>query len=158
MSEGSVRDALSLLDRATISYSKKLLKFENVQKIFGYVNKSSYIELLEIVFLGDEEKTINHYRKLYNSGVEPNTFLNDFLEILYFVKNISYIESEGTNFSLNDNDHKKIISLSKKIHSSDILLFWEFTLKTIKEITIVSNSNLLIEMFLIQLIYIKKKI
>ena len=157
MSEGSVRDALSLLDRATISYSKKLLKFENVQKIFGYVNKSSYIELLEIVFLGDEEKTINHYRKLYNSGVEPNTFLNDFLEILYFVKNISYIESEGTNFSLNDNDHKKIISLSKKIHSSDILLFWEFTLKTIKETTIVSNSNLLIEMFLIQLIYIKKK-
>ena len=148
---------MSLLDRATISYSKKLLKFENVQKIFGYVNKSSYIELLEIVFLGDEEKTINHYRKLYNSGVEPNTFLNDFLEILYFVKNISYIESEGTNFSLNDNDHKKIISLSKKIHSSDILLFWEFTLKTIKETTIVSNSNLLIEMFLIQLIYIKKK-
>ena len=157
LSEGSVRDALSLLDRATISYSKKLLKFDNVQKIFGYVNKSSYIELLEIVFLGDEEKTINHFRKLYNSGVEPNTFLNDFLEILYFVKNISYIGSEGTNFSLNDNDHKKIISLSKKIDSSDILLFWEFTLKTIKETTIVSNSNLLIEMFLIQLIYIKKK-
>jgi len=157
ISEGSVRDALSLLDRATISLSDKILTFEDVQKIFGYVDKSSYIDLLEIVFLGDEEKIINHYRKLYNSGVEPDNFLNEFLEVLYFVKNISFIESEGTNFSLNDNDHKKIISLSKQIGSSDLLLIWEFTLKTIKEITLVSNPNLLIEMFLIQLIYLKKK-
>ena len=157
ISEGSVRDALSLLDRATISFSDKILTFEDVQKIFGYVDKSSYIDLLEIVFLGDEEKMINRYRKLYNSGVEPNNFLNEFLEVLYFVKNISFIESQGTNFSLNDNDHKKIISLSKQIGSSDLLLIWEFTLKTIKEITLVSNPNLLIEMFLIQLIYLKKK-
>ena len=157
ISEGSVRDALSLLDRATISYSEKILTFEDVQKIFGYVDKSSYIDLLEIVFLGDEEKIINRYRKLYNAGVEPNNFLNEFLEVLYFVKNISFIESDGTNFSLNDNDHKKIISLSKKIGSSDLLLIWEFTLKTIKETTLVSNPNLLIEMFLIQLIYLKKK-
>jgi len=157
ISEGSVRDALSLLDRATISYSEKILTFEDVQKIFGYVDKSSYIDLLEIVFLGDEEKIINRYRKLYNAGVEPNNFLNEFLEVLYFVKNISFIESNGTNFSLNDNDHKKIISLSKKIGSSDLLLIWEFTLKTIKETTLVSNPNLLIEMFLIQLIYLKKK-
>ncbi len=157
ISEGSVRDALSLLDRATISYSEKILTFEDVQKIFGYVDKSSYIDLLEIVFLGDEEKIINRYRKLYNAGVEPNNFLNEFLEVLYFVKNISFIESDGTNFSLNDNDHKKIISLSKKIGSSDLLLIWEFTLKTIKETNLVSNPNLLIEMFLIQLIYLKKK-
>ena len=73
------------------------------------------IELLEIIFLGDEEKIIGHYRKLYNSGIEPSLFLNDFLEVLYFVKNVSYIENGGNNFSLNDNDYKKITSLSKKI-------------------------------------------
>ena len=157
ISEGSVRDALSLLDRATISNSEKNLTFENVQKIFGYADKSSYIDLLEIVLLGDEEKTINHYRNLYNTGIEPTLFLNDFLEILYFVKNISYIANEGNNFSLNDNDYKNIISLSKKIKASDLLIFWEFTLKTLKEINLVSNPNLLIEMFLIQLIYLKKK-
>ena len=78
LSEGSVRDALSLLDRAIISNNEKSLTFEDAQKIFGYVNKSSYLDLLEIVFLGNEEKIINHYRKLYNSGIEPETFLNDF--------------------------------------------------------------------------------
>ena len=157
ISEGSVRDALSLLDRATISKNENNLTFENAQKIFGYIDKSSYIDLLEIILLGDEEKIINHYRNLYNSGVEPSIFLNEFLEILYFVKNISYIENEGTNFSLNDNDYKKLISLSKKIETSGVLLFWEFTLKTLKEIKLVSNPNLLIEMFLVQLSYLKKK-
>ena len=157
LSEGSVRDALSLLDRAIISNNEKSLTFEDAQKIFGYVNKSSYLDLLEIVFLGNEEKIINHYRKLYNSGIEPETFLNDFLEILYYLKNISHIEDEGNNFTLNDSDYKKINSLSKGLDPNAILLFWEFTLKTLKEIKIVTNQNLLIEMFLIQLIYLKKK-
>ena len=94
LSEGSVRDALSLLDRAIISNNNKSLKFEDAQKIFGYVNKSSYLDLLEAIFLGNEEKIINYYRKLYNSGIEPELFLNDFLEILYYLKNISHIKNE----------------------------------------------------------------
>ena len=157
LSEGSVRDALSLLDRATISNNENSLTFEDAQEIFGYINKSSYIELLELIFLGDEEKIIDHYRKLYNSGIEPNLFLNDFLEVLYFVKNILYIENGENNFALNDSDYKKITILSKEIDSNAILLFWEFTLKTLKEINIVANPNLLVEMFLVQLTYLKKK-
>ncbi len=157
LSEGSVRDALSLLDRAIISKNENHVTFEDAQKIFGYVNRSSYIDLLEIIFSGDQEKIIDHYRKLYNSGIEPNLFLNDFLEMLYYMKNISHIENEGNSFTLNDNDHKKISSLSKQLDPNAILLFWEFTLKTLKEINIVTNPNLLIEMFLIQLTYLKKK-
>ncbi len=157
LSEGSVRDALSLLDRATISNNENSLTFEDAQKIFGYVNKNSYITLLEIILLGHENEIINHYRKLYNSGIEPILFLNDFLEILYYLKNISNIEKEGSNITLNDSDYKKITSLSKKLNSNTILLFWEFTLKTLKEINIVANPNLLIEMYLIQLTYLKKK-
>ncbi len=157
LSEGSVRDALSLLDRATIYNKENSLTFEDAQKIFGYINKSSYIELLEIIFLGDEEKIIDHYRKLYNSGIEPNLFLNDFLEVLYYLKNVSYIQNGGNNFSLNVSDYKKIASLSKEINPNAILLFWEFTLKTLKEINIVANPNLLVEMFLVQLTFLKKK-
>ena len=157
LSEGSVRDALSLLDRATISNNENSLTFEDAQKIFGYVNKSAYIDLLEIIFLGDQVKIIDRYRKLYNSGIEPNLFLNDFLEVLYYFKNISHIQNEGNNFNLNDSDYKKITSLSKKVDPNALLLFWEFTLKTLKEINIVANPNLLVEMFLVQLTYLKKK-
>ena len=157
ISEGSVRDSLSLLDRAIISNNDDRLSLENVQKIFGYVDKSSYIDLLELIFKGDEELVLKHYRNLYDSGVEPNNFLNEFLEILYYIKNISNIKIEGTNFSLNDNDYKKISLVSKNIKTEHTLLFWEFTLKTIKEINLVNNPNLSIEMFLIQLMYLSNR-
>ncbi len=154
ISEGSVRDALSLLDRALISSTENHLSFEKVQKIFGYTNKSSYLNLIELVFLGSEQNVLEHYRNLYNTGIEPSNFLNEFLEVLYYIKNIDYISVDGSNFSLNDDDYKKILSLSKKVNSKEILIYWELTIKTIKEINIVSNQNLLIEMFLVQLMYI----
>ena len=79
------------------------------------------------------------------------------MEVLYYFKNISHIQNEGNNFNLNDGDYKKITSLSKEINPNALLLFWEFTLKTLKEINIVANPNLLVEMFLVQLIYLKKR-
>ena len=138
-----------------MSTENEELLFENAQKIFGYVDKSSYIKLLELVLNGDEKSVLKHYRDIYISGVDPSNFLNDFLEILYFTKNISHLAIDGTNFTLNDNDYNEILSLSKKTKPNTFLLFWEYTLKTVKEMNLVSNKNILIEMFLIQLIYIK---
>ena len=157
ISEGSVRDALSLLDRALISNSQNKISLEDLQNIFGYVDRSSYINLFKLIFNGDEPSVLNHYRSLYDSGVEPQVFLNEFLEILYYIKNISYINLDSSSFSLNDNDYNNIKSLSKELLTSEVLLFWEFTLKVIKEIHLVRNPNLSIEMFLIQLMYLSSK-
>ena len=156
ISEGSVRDALSLLDRGLVSNKdNEELDLKKAQKIFGYFDKSSLINLFENLFRGDEENAIKLYRKIYEAGVEPKNFLNDFLEILYYFKNISTIKLDGTNFSLNDDDFNKIIEISKNLDPYDLILFWQFTIETIEEINIVSNPNLSIEMFLIRLMYLK---
>ena len=156
ISEGSVRDALSLLDRGLVSNKdNEELDLKKAQKIFGYFDKSSLINLFENLFRGDEENAIKLYRKIYEAGVEPKNFLNDFLEVLYYFKNISTIKLDGTNFSLNDDDFNKIIEISKNLDPNDLILFWQFTIETIEEINIVSNPNLSIEMFLIRLMYLK---
>ena len=156
ISEGSVRDALSLLDRALISKSDgQELDFNNAQKIFGYFDKSSLIELFKNLFEGNEENVIRIYRSIYDKGVEPKIFLNDFLELLYYFKNISSLKLEGTNFSLNDEEFKQISELASAVNSETMMLFWQFTIKTMDELNIVSNQNLSIEMFLIRLLYLK---
>jgi len=156
ISEGSVRDALSLLDLGLISTSEgEELNLKKAQKIYGYFDKSSLIELFHSLFKGEENRVIDIYRRIYISGVEPKIFLNDFLEILYFIKNISSIKLEGTNFSLNDNEFNEINNLSKQIEAKDIILFWQFTIETINELEIVANPNLCVEMFLVRLLYLK---
>ena len=160
ISEGSVRDALSLLDRGLLAVEKnKELDLPLAQSIFGYFDKSKLIEIIKLILQGDEERVLEAYRKIYNQGVEPKVFINDFLEVLYYFKNIDFLTPESTNFSLNDIDFSEIKKLSKDIDSQILLLFWQFTIKTLEELDVVSNQNLTIEMFLIRLLYVdfKKK-
>ena len=157
ISEGSVRDALSLLDRALITSSEnKELNLTEALKIFGYFDKTYLIELLENLLYGDEKKLIETYKSIYDAGIEAKVFLNDFLEILYYLKNIDFIKLDGTNFNLNDQEFKKILEISKKVSPEIILLYWQFTIKTLGELDIVSNQNIAIEMFLLRLMYLKK--
>ncbi len=156
ISEGSVRDALSLLDRGLMSNSDgEELDLKKAQKIYGYFDKSSLIDLFENLFKGDEDQVINSYRKIYEAGVEPKIFLNDFLEILYYFKNISSIKLDGTNFSLNDEEFNKISKISSELDPKDLILFWQLTIKAIDELDIVNDPNLYVEMFLIRLMYLK---
>ena len=155
ISEGSVRDALSLLDRALLSLDEKTeLDLNAAQKIFGYFDKSQLINLFELILRGEEEKVINIYRKIYDQGVEPKVFINDFLEILYYFKNINSLSLESTNFSLNDDEFSKIKDISNQVDSEVLILFWQFAISSLEELDIVSNQHLSIEMFLIRLMHL----
>ena len=140
ISEGSVRDALSLLDRALIGLENNSeIDLATAQKIFGFFDRSNLIELFKCLLHGEE----------------PKVFLNDFLEILYYLKNINYLKIEGKNFDLNDAEFKILDELSKTITNKSLLLFWQFTIKTMEEIEIVSNQHIAMEMFLIRLMYLR---
>ena len=155
ISEGSVRDALSLLDRALLTLNPKTeLDLKSAQKIFGFFDKSQLIDLFEFILKGDEIKVIEIYRKIYDQGVEPKIFINDFLELLYYFKNIESLTLESTNFSLNDQEFQKIKDLNKNLDPSVLILFWQFTISTLDELAIVSNQHLSMEMFLLRLIHL----
>ena len=156
ISEGSVRDALSLLDRALLTLSKdKELDLKSAQKIFGYFDKSQLISLFEFILKGNEKEVLSIYREIYNQGVEPKVFLNDFLEILYYFKNANSLSMDSTNFELNDDEFDKIKEISQNVKNEILILFWQFCVKSLSELEIVSNQHLSIEMLLIRLIHLK---
>ena len=155
ISEGSVRDALSLLDRALLSLDDNTeLDLHAAQKIFGYFDKSQLIDLFQLILNGEENKVINIYRKIYDQGVEPKVFINDFLELLYYFKNINSLTLESTNFSLNDEEFTRIKDISNQVDTEVLILFWQFAISSLEELDIVSNQHLSIEMFLIRLMHL----
>ena len=156
ISEGSVRDSLSLLDRALLSNDKeKRLELSDVQKIFGYFDKSHLIKIFEYILKGDQNKTLEAYKNIYNQGVEPKIFLNDFLEILYYFKNINSLNESTKNFDLNNDEFEAIKEISMNLNSETLILFWQFTINTLGELDIVADQNISVEMFLIRLLHIK---
>ena len=159
ISEGSVRDGLSLLDRIFLSDNEnvKKLDLKNAQEIFGYYDKSYLLDLIFELLKGNEEKVIQLYKNIYNQGIEPKLFINNFLEIIYYLKNFKNLNNLKQSIDFSDADLKKIDEMSKQVDDRTLLLFWEFTMEKMSEINLVSNQHLAIEMFLIRMIYLKKK-
>ena len=85
-SEGSVRDAISLLDRALISQSmneNKLIQDSDVREMLGLADRSKIILLFKEVLNGNEKNAINYLKTMINEGLDAKNFLNDILEVLY---------------------------------------------------------------------------
>ena len=160
MSEGSVRDSLSLLDRVFLSDNDegKKLDLKSAQEIFGYFGKGYLLDLFIELFKGNEKKVLELYKNIYNQGVEPKLFINNFLEIIYYLKNNQNIDNLSSTLDFTDSDLERIKNLSNSIDNRSLLLFWEYSINILSEINLVSNQHLAVEMFLIRLMYLKKEV
>jgi len=155
--EGSVRDSLSLLDRALVSqnFEKKEIDEDFVRRMLGLADRSKILNLLKLIIQGDKKKSIEHLRAMINEGVEPNNFLNDLLEIIYFVQQKKNIGNFDSDLSISESEKENIDKISKDVNISTLILFWQFVLKTLEELTIVSNQTLSLEMLIIRLVHLK---
>ena len=156
-SEGSVRDSLSLLDKILISQSieGKEINESFVRKILGIADKSKTLELLDLIFKGDLKKSINNLRNMSSEGVDPKIFLNDLLELIHLIqqnKTLGNIESE---ILVSESEKKLIELISSEINMPTLILFWQFILKNIEELSIVANPFLSLEMLIVRLIHLK---
>ncbi len=158
ISEGSVRDSLSLLDRILLSAEEDggKLDLKSAQEIFGYLDKSYLLDIIYELLQGNEEKVLELYKNIYNQGIDPKIFINNFLEILYSLKNYKNINDLNSTIDFSDTDIKRIKDLASKVDNKTIILFWEFSLNILSEINLVSNQHLAVEMFLIRLMYLSK--
>ena len=157
-SEGSVRDSISLLDRALISQSineNKQIEDPDVRMMLGLADKSKVITLFKEVLSGDEKNALNILKELINDGLDAKNFLNDILEVLYiFSRRISLGPIEK-DMSVSEAEVQMIDQYSKNIDMQDIGLFWQLTIKTIDDLRIVGNENLTLEMYIMQLVHLK---
>ncbi len=157
-SEGSVRDSISLLDRALISQSltnDATVQEQDVRGMLGLADKSKLILLFKEILSGNEKEALKYLRELIDDGVDAKIFLNDILELLYLFSrrvNLGVIEKD---VSISESEMQMIDQYSKNLDMQDLGLFWQLTIKTIDDLRIVGNENLTLEMYIMQLIHLK---
>ena len=155
--EGSVRDSLSLLDRTLVDQhiTEKEIDEPFVRKMLGIANRSKILELIHYIFQGDQKKSIKQLREMINEGIEPANLLNDFLEIIYFILQKKSLGNFDSNLSISDSEIDMINLISKDVDTSTLIIFWQFILKGLDELSIVSNPILSLEMMVVRLIHLK---
>ncbi len=158
-SEGSVRDAISLLDRALIVQElkdDKKINETDIRQILGVAEKKKFLDLMKEILEGNEKKAIDQLREMISTGLDAKVFLNDILELLYLFGRAVSLGDISQDNSISKEEADNINSYSKKINMTDIGIFWQLTLKTIDDLRIVSNENLALEMYIMQLTHLKK--
>ena len=156
--EGSVRDSLSLLDRALVSQNieKDEIDENFVRKMLGIADRSKILNLLSLIFQGEQKKAITELREMINEGIEPTNFLNDFLEIIYLAQQKKSIGNFDNDFSVSENEQKMISKISDEASIPTLIIFWQFILKALEELSIVSSQILSLEMLVMRLIHLKE--
>ena len=155
--EGSVRDAISLLDRALISNpvdESKTIEEADVREMLGLASRIKIINLLKEIFEGKEKEALDKLKELINDGLDAKIFLNDMLEMLYLFSrriNLGFIEKDMT---ISEAETELINQFSKNLDLQALSLFWQLTIKTIDDLRIVGNENLILEMYIMQLVHI----
>ena len=158
-SEGSARDAISLLDRALIgsgTKNDKEITELDIREILGIADKGKLLDLIKEVLNGNEKDAINQLRDLIKAGLDAKIFLNDILEIFYLLGRSINLGKLDKDLSISEVEANAINEYSKNLKMNDVAIFWQLTLKTIDDLKIVSNENLTLEMYLMQLIHLKK--
>ena len=157
-SEGSVRDSISLLDRALISQviiENKVIEDTDVREMLGLADKRKVISLFKEVLSGNEKEALKNLNELINDGLDAKNFLNDILEVLYLFSRKISLGSIEKDLSISEIEVQMVDEYSKNIDMQDIGLFWQLTIKTIDDLRIVGNENLTLEMYLMQLVHLK---
>ena len=157
-SEGSVRDAISLLDRALVTQSiieNKMIDEKSVREMLGLADKSKLISLFKKVLEGKENEALKYLKEFIEDGIDAKNFLNDILELIYLFSRKINLGTIEKDFSLSESELGMIEEYSKNINIEDIALFWQLTIKTIEDLKVIGNENLTLQMYILQLVHIK---
>ena len=155
--EGSVRDSLSLLDRALVSQNIEGKEIDEIfiRKMLGLADKSKILDLLNFIFKGDQKKSLEILRDMSNEGMEATNFLNDLLEIIYFIQEKKDIGNLNSDLSISEAEQEMIDAIATNVSTSTLIIFWQLILKVMEELSIVSSPNFSLEMLIVRLVHLK---
>ncbi|MAJ86153.1 MAG: DNA polymerase III, subunit gamma and tau [Candidatus Pelagibacter sp.] len=156
-SEGSVRDAISLLDRALLTQNISeggTVNEQEIRDMLGIADRGKLLSLFENVLVGEEKKVISGLNNLNEDGIDPKIFLNQILEILHLISRCKSLGNVDNDPNIQKHEVNIINDISGKMSFQDIGIFWQLTVKTLEDIKILSNELVALEMYLIQLMHV----
>ena len=156
-SEGSVRDALSVLDQAIITFNlqDQDITEQNVRDMLGLADQSRVIELLSFIVRGSQQDALRETEDIFDIGADPKLILQSMLEIIYLISRTKTFGKIENDLSVSESESALIKQISDEVDLTYVSMLWHFTLKGIEELNSTPNPFLSFRMLLIRLAHLK---
>ncbi len=141
--EGSMRDALSLLDQS-ISYGKGSVLVKDIKAMLGLVSHDDIIELAIHLFNQEPQKVIKFIRKLSHRGDNLTNALHDLSSLFHTISIAKTISSDTID--------KRITKLSSQISNQDLQIFYQMSINGTKDMPLAPSEQIGLEMTLLRML------
>jgi DNA polymerase-3 subunit gamma/tau len=150
--EGSVRDALSLLDQA-IAHAAGSVQAEHVRQMLGLADRARVIDLFEALMRGDIAAALNELRAQYDIGADPAVVLADLAEFTHFVTRVKVVPSVADDPSLIEIERARGRACAEKLSMRVLSRTWQMLLKGMAEVAAAGRPLTAAEMVLVRIAY-----
>ena len=150
--EGSVRDALSLLDQA-IAHAAGSVQAEHVRQMLGLADRARVIDLFEALMRGDIAAALNELRAQYDIGADPAVVLADLAEFTHFVTRVKVVPSVADDPALIEIERTRGRACAEKLSMRVLSRTWQMLLKGMAEVAAAGRPLAAAEMVLVRIAY-----
>ncbi|MDA0971729.1 MAG: DNA polymerase III subunit gamma/tau [Proteobacteria bacterium] len=156
-SEGSVRDALSILDQAIITFNLQSQEIteDKVRDMLGLADQTRVIELLSHIVKGSQQEALKEAEDIFNIGADPKLIVQSMLEIIYLISRTKTLGTIENDLSVSEVESAQIKKIADEVDLTYVSMLWHFTLKGIEELNFMPNPFLSFQMLLIRLAHLK---
>ena len=150
--EGSVRDALSLLDQA-IAHAAGPVGAEDVRQMLGLADRVRVVDLFEALMKGDVSTALKELREQYEIGADPAVVLSDLAEFTHFVTRVKVVPAVADDVSLSEAERIRGRAFAAQLSMRVLSRAWQMLLKGISEVQASGRPVAAAEMVLVRIAY-----
>jgi len=156
-SEGSVRDALSILDQAIITYnlmSEKVTE-DKVRTMLGLADDTKIVDLMSYIVEGNIEKSINAVEEIFDIGADPKLVLHSLLDVCYLMTRTKTLGKISKDLSVSESDAERLNAMVKDLDMTYLTMLWHFLIKGLEDLNLYPNLSIAFQMLLTRLCHLK---
>lgn len=151
-SEGSMRDALSLLDQA-IAHGNGQVAAHEVRASLGLADRARIIDLFEALMSGEIANALAEFSNQYDSGADPAAILTDLAEFVHLVTRLKLMPEAARDPALSESERQRGTDAAKRLAIRSLSMAWQILLKGHAEVQAAARPRIAAEMVLVRLAY-----
>ena len=156
--EGSVRDALSILDQAIVQHAsgdaEGAVTPDEIRAMLGLADRTGVWDLLDACFKGDAKAALTGFRSQYDAGAEPAVVLRDLLDLTHLLTRVKAAGPAGAlHGPAGEADAARAKAMANALEMNALTRAWSLLMKGLSETQIAPDPAAAGEMALIRLCF-----
>ena len=151
--EGSVRDAMSLMDQA-IAHGAGETTALQVRAMLGLADRGRVLDLFDLIMKGDAAPALTEIAGQYADGADPMAILRDLAEITHWVSVIKITPEAAEDPTTPPDERARGLDMAQRLPMRSLSRMWQMLLKAIEEVGLAPNAMMAAEMAIIRLTHV----